>query len=390
MSVESLRAERIQNIIDATSFKEPKKIPVGAEVISWPFSYAGVRYEDVMDDPQKTFEAYIKYFDVVDFDFVWGGTLNTAVKAAHAMGNYSYRIGDDGTVIIHLQPEIDYMSADDYPDLIADPVAFNNKMFKQRNTTLQLPREQAYPKIIEALKAIGVFKTANDLISDYMSNVKGIVPITGAPIGYFSPINTLFDSLRGMSDTLIDLKRRPDTVREAVKVLGAANRARFASLNPLDFSEPYPLGSTGYHIECFLSPELFDEFFFNEFMELCMPFMEAGLKFFIKGEGRFINTIDRYRKLPKGSCVFMLDQDDPFEIYKAIGDWHTVATGITVDLLQMGTVQQCTDYVKRCFDTFAPGGGFIFMPNKPLLCAEDAKPENLIAVFQTANQLSLQ
>jgi hypothetical protein len=44
----------------------------------------------------------------------------------------------------------------------------------------------------------------------------------------------------------------------------------------------------------------------------------------------------------------------------------------------MGTKEECVDFVKRCFDTFAPGGGFIFMQNKPLLCATDAKTENLL------------
>ncbi|MCL2150930.1 MAG: hypothetical protein FWH50_01735 [Coriobacteriia bacterium] len=377
-------------MIDALSFKEPKKVPVGAEVISWPFSYAGVRYEDIMDDPQRTFEEYIKFLDAVQFDFMWGGTLNTPVKALNAMGNESYRLGDDGTVVIHVQPEIDFMSAEEYPELIADPDAFARKLMKKRTKVLQLPREQAYPQVLEALKAYRTFSEANALISQYIYETKGIIPITGSPVGYFSPINTLFDFHRGMADTLIDLKRRPDVIREAVAVLTEQGRARLAGLDPKDFSEPYPLGSAGYHIECFLSPELFDEFFFDGFKEQCLPFMEAGLKFFIKGEGHFLNTIDRYRQLPKGSCVFMLDQDDPFEAFEAIGDWQCLATGITVDLLQMGTVQQCVDYVKRCFDTFAPGGGFIFMPNKPLLCADDAKVENLIAVYETANELSQQ
>ena len=85
----------------------------------------------------------------------------------------------------------------------------------------------------------------------------------------------------------------------------------------------------------------------------------------------------------------MLDEDDPFAVYDAIGDWQSVATGITADLLKMGTREQCIDYVKKCFETFAPGGGFIFMQNKPLLCAGDAKTENLIAVYETANELSV-
>ncbi|MCL2137162.1 MAG: hypothetical protein FWH40_06545 [Coriobacteriia bacterium] len=390
MNVEELKAERVQNMIDALSFKEPKKVPVGAEVISWPFSYAGVRYEDVMDDPQKTAEVYVRFLDEVEFDFIWGGTLNTPVKVLNALGNDSYKIADDGTTIIHLQPEIDFMTAEEYPELMADPVAFGRKLRKQRNKTLQLPREEAYPKILEALHELRKFREANSLIQQYTSEVKGIIPITGSPIGFVSPINTLFDSYRGITETLIDLRRRPDVIREVVAVLGQATKQRLAALDPKDFTAPYPLGSTVYHIECFLSPELFDEFFFNDFAELLMPFLEAGSKIFVKGEGHFLNTIDRYRRLPKGSVVFMLDQDDPFEAFDAIGDWQCLATGITVDLLQMGTVSQCTDYVKRAFEVMAPGGGFIFMPNKPLLCADDAKVENLIAVYETANELSKQ
>jgi len=390
MSIEELKAERVQNLVDALSFREPRKVPVGAEVISWPFSYAGVRYEDVMDDPQKTFEAYIKYFDVVDFDYLWGGTLNTPVKALQAMGNDNYRIGDDGTVIIHLQPEIDYMTAEEYPELMADPAAFSAKMMKKRTKVLQLPFSEAYPRVIEALKELKTFREANRLISEYTSEVKGIIPVTGSPISYFSPMNMLFDFHRGMAETLIDMRRRPQVIREFYDMMMAQTKERMAALNPADFASPYPLGSGVYHIECFLSPDLFDEYFFNDFCEIMTPFLEAGTKLFMKGEGHFLNTIDRYRRLPKGSVVFMLDQDDPFEAYKAIGDWQSLATGITVDLLQIGSVQQCVDFVKRSFDTFAPGGGFIFMPNKPLLCAEDAKVENLIAVFETANELSVQ
>ena len=390
MNVEELKSQRIQNIIDATSFKEPDKVPVGAEVISWPFSYAGVKYVDIMDDPQAVADAYVKFLDVVDFDFLWGGGLNTPVAAIQALGNNSYRIADDGVTAQHLQAELDFMTAEEYPELIADPAAFAIKRQKATLPVLELPQEQAYEKVIEALKEFDKFNTANALIREYIFDKKAVVPLTGSPVGFFNPLNTLFDSYRGMRDTLLDLKRRPEVVREAFDVLLTQFKAFFPKCDPNETYSPYPLGMSGYHIECFLSPPLFDEFYFEPFMELCLPFMEAGLKFFIKGEGHFLNTIDRYRKLPKGSCVFMLDQDDPFDAYKAIGDWQTLATGITADLLQTGTVDQCVDFVKRSFDTFAPGGGFIFMQNKPLLCGDDAKTENLIAAYETANELSQQ
>jgi hypothetical protein len=160
--------------------------------------------------------------------------------------------------------------------------------------------------------------------------------------------------------------------------------------DPALATAPFPLATTVYHSECFLSFKDYDEFYFKPFKETFGPYMEKGAKFFLKGEGSFIRTLDRFRQLPKGAIVIMLDQDDPFEVYKEIGDWATLATGITADLLQYGTKQQCIDYVKKSFDTFAPGGGFIFMQNKPLLCAHDAKTENVLAVYETANDLKKQ
>ena len=382
------KEERKQNLIDALNFREPKKTPVGAEILSWPFSYAGVRYADIIDDPAAVAREYVKFLDVIELDFIWGGAVSRPVKALHALGNYSYRIGDDGVTVIHLQPDIEFMSADEYPALIADPDKFIWDITKRRCGVFKLPKKEAYAKVIEALRETDKWLAANTAITKYMGEQKGILPLTGAPVGFTSPLTNIFDRYRGMKDTLADLRRRPEMLREAHRVMMAKRKAELKAFDPKNFTASYPLGNTVYHVECFLSPQHYDEFYFNPFMELMMPYFEMGHKIFVKGEGKFLNTVDRFRKIPKGSVVLMLDEDDPFEVHKAIGDWQTIATGITADLLKVGTKEQCTDFVKKCFDTFAPGGGFIFMQNKPLLCAGDAKIENLIAAYETANKLS--
>ena len=389
MSIEAVIEERKQNLIDALSFREPKKVPVGVSVLSWPFSYAGVRYADVADDPETVAREYLKFLDVIGLDFICGAEVTRPVKAYSALGNYCYKIGGDGISIVHFQPEVQFMSADEYPQLIANPKVFKSELTKRRCEALRLPKAEAYEKVKEALCELDKWYTANSLISRYVLEEKGILPLTNAPIHFRSPLSEIFDNLRGMKDTLTDLRRRPDVLKEACDALLEQMKINLKRFDPGDFTSPYPLGRTVYHAECFISPVQFDEFFFEPFTELMLPFMEAGLKIFVRGEGKFLNTIERYRKLPKGAVVFMLDEDDPFEIFKAIGDWQSIGAGITTDLLQLGTKEQCTDYVKKCFDTFAPGGGFIFMQNKSLLSASDAKTDNLIAVYETANELSL-
>jgi hypothetical protein len=42
--------------------------------------------------------------------------------------------------------------------------------------------------------------------------------------------------------------------------------------------------------------------------------------------------------------------------------------------------------VKKCYDTFAPGGGFVFAPPKSLVSPGDVNDENIIATYQFANE----
>lgn len=382
--------ERRQNFVDAVSFREPKKIPVGAEILSWPFSYAGTTYRDVMNNPQRTAEAYTKFLNEINLDFIFGVKIMIPVKAFEILGIEDYKIASDECCIEHQQATIKYMKVEDYKALTDNAEKFiTDTNIKRKCPAFQLTKEDAYAKLKEAAKEFRTFHQSNHLIAQEIYKNREILPLVGAPLFYYSPLNVLFDSLRGIKDTLVDLRRRPDQVKKACDAIWKYQMKDF-SLTPETCHFPFPLGMTLYHSECFLSPNQFDEFFFKRFKQTYEPFMEAGAKFFLKGEGGFLNTVDRYRQLPKGAMVMMLDEDDPFEVYKKIGDWATIATGITVDLLQVGTKEQCVDYVKKCFDTFAPGGGFIFMQNKPLLCAKDVKIENLIAVYETANELSKQ
>ena len=387
-NAETLRQQRIENILDATNFREPKKVPVGAEIISWPFSYAGVRYEDVMDDPRRAADAYVKFLDDVELDFMEGASITFPVKAFQTLGNNSYQIASDGCTVQHNQVDMEYMAPEEYEDLANDPVGFAAAFRSRRLPVLRLPQKEREERILQALRETRCWMQTNQYIRDYLDHVKGIVTLESCPIDYMSPLSEILDSYRGIRDTLLDLRKRPEQVDRACEALLQLKKEELAHLDPMEYASGFPLAATGYHAEPFLSPKQYDKYYLKGFKEIALPMMEVGMKFFLKGEGSFIRTADWLRQFPKGSMVIMLDEDDPFEMHKVIGDWQTLACGITADLLQTGTKQKCIDYVNRCFDTFAPGGGFIFMQNKPLLCANDAKIENLLAVYETANRRS--
>jgi hypothetical protein len=106
----------------------------------------------------------VKFLDDIELDFLWGGMVSTPVKALKAMGCNSYDLGNDGTTIIHRQPDIEFMKAEEYPELIADMQAIKQKLLRRRCKALGLPRDQAYACVLQALKEIRPWFEANDMI----------------------------------------------------------------------------------------------------------------------------------------------------------------------------------------------------------------------------------
>lgn len=382
--------QRLKNFADAIDLKEPDKVPVSMEVTGWPLNYAGWTLAEAINDPINGAKAYCKFMDDIPYDcHILDFGYMSYPEIYKELGNNEFVMAADGVGIQHAQSNISFFPDEDYEEVITDYINYTKeKRVRQQYSIYSLPKEEAY----EHLKRAAIlFRQLNDfsmgcnrILTEH--GKFAAIAVGRMAAGYGSALNTLFDHLRGMKNTLIDLRRRPEQLDRLCDVITRLNDRPF-DMSMMD-GLPFKMGTTVYHSECFLSNKQFEKYFLNGFKEKWMPYMEQGLKFFLKGEGSFMNTLHYYDDFPKGSMVIMLEQDDPFEVYKIIGGKHTLIAGIPVEMLQNSTPQECVDYAKRCFDTFAPGGGFIFGNNKPMLCARDAKEENVRAVYEFADEYS--
>ena len=268
MANEELLKQKTKNLLDTLSFKEPDKIIIGIGASYWPFGYAGVKYKNIVDDPIATAAAHTKYLDDIEVDFTFLGTM-APIRTYEAVNSKEYTFGPDDSTIQHNQTELGFMSADEYDHLIRDYKDFvQNVALKRRFPILAASRKEAYEGIKRAAIAQRTFMKAGELINKRFLE-KGVRSImAGGPNmapRWYSPLATLFTRLRGMKDSLVDLRKRPDKVRAAT----AAIRANIAppAITPDAYltREAYPLSQTIYHCECFLSPAQFDEFFFKGF-----------------------------------------------------------------------------------------------------------------------------
>lgn len=387
----SLLDERTKNLIDATNFVEPKKIPVGIELITWPYQFSGVSPDECAHEPEKNAEIFAEITNLIDLDYIFSVAHTIGIsfpyRSFQALGNYSYILSQDKMGIVHDQSTCVYMPDEDYDQFITDPGGYRkNVMVTKMVPAFTQEKEKAYQMLKNAASEFVYFNRMTNSIKN-MFKEKNIVSLWDPNefIFFNAPFNELFDFARGIKNSLLDIRKYPDKVRAALDAIWEQDILHKLVKQGVFHPHSFPFHLVGFHSESFLSSALFNEFWMKYFKEGYQDFVDGGAKFVVKGEGAFKHVLKNFRELPKGAFTFMLDGDDPFEVHKEIGDWCTLGTGIKSSLLKYGSKQECIDYVKKCVDTFAPGGGFIFNIDKPLLYAKDVKIENLVAAYETIN-----
>ncbi len=415
--------QRIKNIVDACSFKEPDKVPVGFEGMYWQYGLADATLEE-LNSPVYTQEEHVKrycrYFDQVPFDF----TVNTGAYEAYdaflALGSDKYPLGRDRCTVQHNQVGYNFMTDEEYDLLIEEPDYFMNEYWFKRNVpAFKEPRDKAYAMLKEAAVCTRrsadfeeeVCKTA---VRDY-----SIVPVLGmtasGPVNqlkaagildqsdqpteyqygssfgmYMSTLDNMHDIYRGMMDTFADLSDNRDHLDAAIGAIDRTRFEQFKTMPPPKF-EPNPLPMCGciFHISAFIGLEDQMKYWFQGFKKALLPFAEAGKKICLRGEGAFKHLLEPFKEFPKGSVMIQLDSDDPFEAKKIIGDHQVICGGFPLAMLHLHDLQKCKDRVDKCFEELAPGGGYMFNMDKPLLSPSDGDPELLKDLYGYINEKSV-
>ena len=342
--------------------------------------------------------------DEIKFDFTMNAGFYNAYDVYQALGSNRYTLGADKCTVQHAQSESDFIEEEEYDILINDPDYFVNEYFPKKSFPIfKLPKEEAYEAMKKSIQASVRCDMTSGLIMEKALNTYGIVPFLGPPARgfedtddlfgrpgpfYFSTIDTIFDYYRGMMGIFEDLTENREVLDKAIAVLSEYNMKRMPPMPPGVGGHPFPLCFAIYHCAPFLSPDDFEKYWFSTFKKIMLPWAEAGRKIYLKGEGSFAHTIEKYREMPKGSVIIQLDSDDPFEMKKKIGDHQPLMCGLKIGELHTLTIQQLKDKVKRLFDELAPGGGYLFYTDKPLLSPLDAKVEVVKEVWDFANEYS--
>jgi hypothetical protein len=172
------------------------------------------------------------------------------------------------------------------------------------------------------------------------------------------PIN-LLSQLRGSTNFMLDLYRRPEEVLQVADVICDGLIA--ASLNLSEILESTILimgGSRGS--ADFMSPKMFEKF--------CLPFMlraayaaqAAGYRLEYHMDLNWTPMLDYFKELPPKSGYLHLDErTDIIQAKKVLGDHLCLKGNLKPSLFVLGSPEDVEREVKRIIDGCAAGGGLI-------------------------------
>ncbi|MGN1155614.1 MAG: uroporphyrinogen decarboxylase family protein [Agathobacter sp.] len=198
-----------------------------------------------------------------------------------------------------------------------------------------------------------------------------------------APFDLFNDTLRGFLNTTMDMIECPD---ELLCALDTSTKMQVRTIKNTFATQPFCKNMVFFlhnGFDMFMSREQFETFYWPGLKACVEAVIECGGVPHLYVEDKYDSKMDIIvRDLPAGKCILTLINCNVEKWKEACQGKICLTGGVDGTLLQFGTPEQVVKNVKDTIDLWAPGGGYILNCDTSL---DVAKPENLHALFDTAN-----
>ncbi len=399
--------ERVQSLIDALSLKKPARVPVALWVGFFAGRHSGFTPREVMHEYGKTAAAHVRFHEDFRPDFQARPVAPAGVFELLGLDfvDWPGRGLDDETPWQYREAE--YMKADEYDALIADPESYFRRAllprfgsafaalaglapFTDMMEAASMPFNIlpfADPAVVEGVQRLAdaarealVWLNATRAAEADAAARLGIPPEFGGAAK--APYDILADTLRGTRGIIRDRFRQPDRILEAAERfvplsidLGVRQAAR----------AQVPLIAFWLHkgADGFMSDADFRTFYWPTLKAVMQGLIAQGIVPAMFAEGSYNKRLEVIADddLPAGSVLWMFDQTDMAAARRALGGRACIAGNVPTRLLALGAREEVEQCVTGLLDECAADGGF-FLRNGAVL--DDARADNVKAMIDTA------
>jgi hypothetical protein len=400
-SPEELYKERVKRCLDVAALRVPDRVPVFGPYQLYPYTFAGVTLKDAMNDYALAREACHKFQDYFQPDLDFGPILAYPAPAMKLLDIKWFKwpgrgLGDH---VMYQYMDSELMTADEYDEFIEDPSHFIMSKWMPRSfPPLQglsdwPPSRQnmwfgwtgglaglAADSVQEALRnAISAGEELNrwfDSIGQYADEMKA----KGTPQLYaafdWAPFDIIGDTLRGTREILMDMRRRPDKLHEALEVATRIFIEYGSGAEGADL--PYCWIWMHKATRNFMSDEQFTTFYWPYLRKGMIALIDKGIIPVVYCEADVESRLEHFADVPEGKVIYHVSTTDMVKAKSVLGGIAAIAGNVPNILLLSGTPDDVKEYCKKLIDTAGKDGGFIM---DAAVMLDEAKPENLKAMI---------
>jgi hypothetical protein len=374
MDPKAALAERRELFDNVYEFKHNKRVPIHSGIWTWKVLDAGYKLSEAIYNYDLMEKIVDEFHERYQFDAYSDLGTRNPMKFSEALGNsFHYIDASDEAVLID---DFSLMERGEYGELAADSDAFYWTRALKRACKPGITLREFKAACLE----LETFQKFSRKMSEKLYSEYGAFRLSGLMIRL--PFEDLFNTLRGIKESAMDLRKCKSEMKETMDTLFYNERV---PLIDSAVKRPFPkaiaaIGTTflGHSI---LSVKQFEELYWPYLKYMLDAAIANQQKMYIMCESTMIRFAEFFQDVPKGVLMILLEQDDIFEMRKRLPN-VALAGGMKTSLLGYGTKEQCVDYAKTLIDTL--GEGFVLSQDKMISYRNDVRRENLLAVNEFA------
>jgi len=376
----ALEQERIKLVREAVAMNgAPERVPILDSTFTWKIMDQGYTLSEAIYDYEKMEKVVRGHQELYQCDLVRDVGTRNGFQIIQGWTEPRYVVDDvNGSLNA---PDMVIMNPDEYDELAEERLKFIwTKALPRRYPMLQHSTKEEIQKLIVGMQQYFAFggKMNNILKTEY--GVPSIAKHAVSGSGHENIVN----KFRGIAGTGIDARRNPKGMLKVIEMYAekeiypAIDRIRKDPGQDWNFAFDCQGGMLTHSI---LSSSQFDKFYWPWMKQGLDALADTGKSMYLFIQSDIKRFIHHFKDYPKGMLCLHLEIDDPYEVRKELPN-ACICGGIPISLLGGGTKEECIEYAKRLINDLGQDGGFILSTDKILSFRNDAKRENLLALYE--------
>lgn len=381
MTPKELVPYRTKLFRDAATFKKPDRVPHLSFAVTWKVLDGGYTLNEGLRDYDVMTKCICEHQEKYNFDAIFELGVRNIIRLVDHLGGGTYIVRDDA-IEYKDNALVELSELDEY---IKDPTKFiweegmKKKYPKWKDGTISVADIQTC--LNEQFKFMSYFQKIQKILPAQY----GLPQFTAQSVPCYPGIDFLFNSILGIKNLSLAMRRTPEKVDEAV----AASNTLFQNAGIAALQKrkgPNPKACYDYDIallvHTILNVKQFDRWLWPDLKPQLDLLEEKDMTVRLFMEGSSKPFWDHFKDYKQGIITMHPETDDVFEMRKELPNC-AILGGMTAELLGRGTPEQCVARTKELIDGLGGlEGGFVLSQDKMLTFKNDAKPENLKAVSE--------